>query len=114
MAVRSKVLGGGSFSDAAEHTIYTAPAGYTGVCKGLTIGFPSLPAPNVAIWHVGSGLGVVLLFAYPSAFVGSVPLTANSPLWEVLEPGDYLYAQGDGTGAYTVLAAGAELMGVAP
>ena len=113
MAVRSKFLGGGQFSDAAVHTLYTVPTGMTAIVKAANFcTLTAMTAPPI-LWHNNSGSGDTVLQTNGSGGVLSQQNQWIFP-WEVLEPGDYIWCQGDGTGTYSISVSGAELDGVAP
>ena len=111
--VRSKLLGSGAFSDGDAHTLYTCPPGTTTIVKFGTITVWAPGTAVVTLYSQSSGVAVVLLPSPNGLETVGITTEALWPTWHVLEPGDTVWCQGDGTGNYSCSASGAELAGVA-
>lgn len=109
MATRSAQLCNVAVEDADEyHSVYVCPAGVTTIIKSVYINHPDAGGSNMA-WAVGAGDSVSPITVNPTVpAYGSLEWEG----WVVIEPGQYL-ATYSTSGFYTVVASGAELVGVA-
>jgi len=114
MAVRSAVLGSGTFSDGATHTLYTCPPGIVALVKGISIGLNVNVSDDPAVFVVaesGAAETVLTWYGFGSGPSPYLPLGGNTTVWHALEPGDTVSCLSQGLGdTYSVTVSGAELV----
>lgn len=123
MTVRSTVLGTGLTAGAVPVSLFTCPAGFTAVVKGIGGGTEGALGPGqegTAFLHYQASGGPIIpvysLFSFGSSTNPS-PLATQGPApacFLTALPGDQFLASDDGVTAWRLVLFGALLDGVAP